>query len=524
MSKIENVITGFKKPRVQYMSIFHSDALSPIEMGTFTGSVKAMATSPDFTKSFEKFFKLKNLGLWWAYPRSDLARTKDTNRWVMHYELDRTDVNEGKNDIIMAYFAKHSSMVDNNFFGTAMSIVPVFKPMLDDEVKIRITKNAKKQAIIGKSLKSITLGGTQILNWADSKKENTLHRQLMCVESIHDKFVLGHHDAPKTTFKGRLFYAIAPNQRTKMVTYYFSTANYDEASSVAHGLPLFIKDHFKLKPSFFCGSDDIAICLEGEWNYAQRTFLTLDEKNEKEKFSHIIDTVTTVKEVFISEAQRAAMAIEGDDVATLDTKLTKGDQAPPAAESVASEGMSDLTGHTRESKAKAYAAEASKKVASQYISSIDNMKVEHNQAMTDLMEKLCAAELKLESNNNVEVEEERTTDKDEDSDAKEDGNEENSESNKTIDVSSDNNDANMSGLSLTSSSNENEPIMNNIKRKRRERTKNQQLRSEGEASGTKSPNRKSSRINRVTPGKISRHKNNSTKSPPAASDSSGMTL
>ena len=72
-----------------------------------------------------------------------------------------------------------------------MSIVPIFRPMLDDEVKIRITKNAKKQAIIGKSIKIITLGGTQILNWADSKMENTLHRQLMCVESIHDKSVLG---------------------------------------------------------------------------------------------------------------------------------------------------------------------------------------------------------------------------------------------------------------------------------------------------------------------------------------------
>ena len=45
------------------------------------------------------------------------------------------------------------SMVDNIFFGTAMSIVPIFKPMLDDEVKIRITKNAKKQAINGSSLK-----------------------------------------------------------------------------------------------------------------------------------------------------------------------------------------------------------------------------------------------------------------------------------------------------------------------------------------------------------------------------------
>ena len=127
-----------------------------------------------------------------------------------------------------------------------------------------------------------------------------------------------------------------------------------------------------------------------------------------------------MNEVFISKAQKSAMAVEGDDVATLDTKLTKGDQAPPAAESVASDGLSDLTGNTRESKAKAYAVKESKKVASQYISSIDNMKDKHNQAMTDLMEKLCIAELQLKLNRNVEVEEERTTDKNEDKVEKED--------------------------------------------------------------------------------------------------------
>ncbi len=87
------------------------------------------------------------------------------------------------------------------------------------------------------------------------------------------------------------------------------------------------------------------------------------KKNEKEKFSHIIDTVTAMNKVFISEGQKAAMTVEGDDVATLDTKLTKGDQAPPAAKSVASDGLTDLTGNTRESKAKAYAAKESKKVA-----------------------------------------------------------------------------------------------------------------------------------------------------------------
>ena len=131
------------------MSLSHSDAISPIQMGTFTGSVKAMAESPDFTKSFQKFFKLKNLGLWWAYPKSELSWTKDTKKWALHYELDRSDVDDGKNDAIISYFSKNTSLVDSNFFGTSMSVVPIFTPFLDDELKMRITKHAKKQLTIG---------------------------------------------------------------------------------------------------------------------------------------------------------------------------------------------------------------------------------------------------------------------------------------------------------------------------------------------------------------------------------------
>ena len=70
----------------------------------------------------------------------------------------------GKNNRIKAYFAKNSSLVDDNFFGTSMSVAPLFKPTLDDEIKLRITKHAKKQQVIGKSIKSVTISGTQILN------------------------------------------------------------------------------------------------------------------------------------------------------------------------------------------------------------------------------------------------------------------------------------------------------------------------------------------------------------------------
>ena len=54
----------------------------------------------------------------------------------------------------------------------------------------------------------------------------------MCVQSIYNKKVVKLDTSNKKdksdTFKGRLFYAIIPNQKTKMTTYYFSRANSEE--------------------------------------------------------------------------------------------------------------------------------------------------------------------------------------------------------------------------------------------------------------------------------------------------------
>ena len=99
-----------------------------------------------------------------------------------------------------------------------------------------------------------------------------------------------------------------------MTTYYFSKANSEEARSVARGLPLFNRDNYKLKPSYFCSPDELTQCLEGDWDFKRRSFLTVDEKNEKDKFDFLIDMVTAVKETFISESHQKAMAMEGDDV------------------------------------------------------------------------------------------------------------------------------------------------------------------------------------------------------------------
>lgn len=399
--EIGEVIAGFRKPRTQFMSISHSDALRPKQMGFFAGSVKAMGESPDFYKSFKKFFNLSYLGLWWAFPKSELAWSKNTRTWALHYELDQADVEDGKNDKIISYFSKHSNCVDDNFFGTPMSVAPIFKPMLDDEVKIRVTKHAKKQEIIGNSIKSVTIGGTQILNWADDKLEKTLHRQLMQVESIYDKKVImkdkeggNKKDKDKNRFKGRLFYAIIPNQRTKMVTFYYSKANTDEARSVARALPFFIRDHYKLQPSYFSASDAIAECHEGSWDFKKRSFLTLEEKDEKAKFEQLVDTVTAEKETFISESHKLAMAMEGDDIDSVNTRLTKNYEAP--AKITETEDISVLTGETRESKAKAYAAAETKKVSLQYVETIDNINGQHQEEMVSIEAKLAAVMLELE--------------------------------------------------------------------------------------------------------------------------------
>ena len=126
------------------MSIAHSDATSLVQMGSFTGSVKAMCESPDFLHSFKKFFELKSIGFWWAFPKSEVSWTKDSRKWSMFYEIDRSDVDEGRNEKILSYFHKHSCSVDDNFFGTPMSISPMYTHFLNDEEKMRITKMAKK--------------------------------------------------------------------------------------------------------------------------------------------------------------------------------------------------------------------------------------------------------------------------------------------------------------------------------------------------------------------------------------------
>ena len=268
LSEIESISQGFKKPRIQFLQLAFSDSTSPMQMGTLTRLVKSMATLPDFQYTFQKLFKLKHIGLWWDFPKGENTGQFTVKKFAVHYEIDRTD--EGDNTDIIKYFNKHLSLVDKNILGTPLSVVPIFKPFLEDEIKLKVTKYSRKQLLLESNIRSTTISGTQILNWCDSKKKNTLHRQLMQVESIYTKTVI--RNTGNTDFKGRLFYAIIPNQSSKNIVFYYSKANKEEARSVVRVLPVFIRDYFNLQPSFFYSTDAISELMQGEWDFKNGHF------------------------------------------------------------------------------------------------------------------------------------------------------------------------------------------------------------------------------------------------------------
>jgi len=366
ISDIKSVVSQFKKARERFMEVSHSNALSPIQIGTLTGSVKAMADSIDFKEVMMKKFDLSELGLWFGQPRTTNYSGFDSNKFTLHLEIDRKDL--PKRLIMEQYFNHGQRNVSTTFFGTPMLLAKPFDYFAEDDVKENIDMHARKQASLGKSIRSTTIHGVQLNNWSSSAKDKTLLHELMHIESITSKKII--KGKTSSTFKGRLFYAIVPDKIMKTVTFYYSRANYTEGRSIARGLPLFIRDHFILDPAFFCTSEAITDALDGDWNFELRKFLSSDERIERENLDLMEDEVNAEPEVFISKDHQRALAMDDDDEVSIETRLTKGDAAPPAA---SNDDLSDMTGSTRESKAKAYADSAVKEVAAQYSETITNM-------------------------------------------------------------------------------------------------------------------------------------------------------
>jgi hypothetical protein len=113
--------------------------------------------------------------------------------------------------------------------------------------------------------------------------------------------------------------------------------------------------------------------MDGDWDYATRKFLSAQEKLEVDRLDDLEDEANAEPVVYISKDHQRALALDTDEV-SVETRVTKGDAAPPPALLDGKEDeLSAMTGSTRESKAKRYADEAVKAVAAEYSGTILNM-------------------------------------------------------------------------------------------------------------------------------------------------------
>ena len=70
---------------------------------------------------------------------------------------------------------------------------------------------------------------------------------------------------------------------------------------MARGLPLFIRDHFKLDPAVFYSFDSLTDTLNGNCNFSERKYLSSEEDIERDRLDEMEDEVSAEVEIFISK-------------------------------------------------------------------------------------------------------------------------------------------------------------------------------------------------------------------------------
>ena len=368
----------------QFFQKAHSDAKDPIAGGTLTGSVPTMAESPDFYHTFKQKWQFKSLGLYWSFMRSKNGGTYTNKKSVLHIEIDRCDQN--KLEEVRAFFNQKSTAVTDQFWGTPMQWVPTWDYKLSDSDNDKVERHKDSQYKLGMSLRSCTIFGINPYNLLSKTPYKTLHRAMMEIESVYTKYIekVTHNSnslptKSKKEFKGRLFYAIIPSTASQKLTFHYTTANSDEANSVARAIPHFIRSHFKVDATHFCNNELIAATRDGHWDATKRMYLSEEDLIENNKLEDLESSMMAVKEVYIDPSHQRALAADGDSVQTSDTRLTRGDaSAIPLNDN--NSNTSSLTGSTRVSKVK----RAVEQVSKQHLGTINSMKSKMD-SLTDLL-------------------------------------------------------------------------------------------------------------------------------------------
>ena len=74
---------------------------------------------------------------------------------------------------MIEYFNHFSLTVALTFFDTLILLAKLFDYFADDYMKEYINNHARKQAILGKSLRYTVIFGVQLCNWSNKEKTST---------------------------------------------------------------------------------------------------------------------------------------------------------------------------------------------------------------------------------------------------------------------------------------------------------------------------------------------------------------
>ena len=343
----------FRIQRKQFFEVAASDALEPMDMGTFSGSVAAMTTLNDVTSCFTCMFGLNHLGLTWEYVKGTKGYTQE--KFKIHAEIDMCD--QHKIDDICTYFNRETTSLLSNFLATPMLLAPPFTPKMDLDDKQRALSQLNTCKI---DEEPGTLHGVWPTpsNYVDQRNRVTLLQTLMELESRTAKKLIRE----KKTLYGRLFYAIIPNKSEVLATFYYSRANSKEGQSCAQALPALIRDELRLDPHFFCNSEFIADVLTGHWDPAKHLFQTQEEKDGCDQLAEFEDQAEAEVVEYISPEHQKALALDGESIGDA-TKMTMRDQEAPKLPDApsplplnitttkSSDDNTTLTDHTSDSKA-----------------------------------------------------------------------------------------------------------------------------------------------------------------------------
>ena len=108
------------------------------------------------------------------------------------------------------HFNSLIKILGTTFFGILMSLTEAFNFFAEYKVKFELDYHSKKQANLGKSIRSVTISGIEIRNWADKKEKFNFIWELMAVESIHEKTNCERKKYLK--IQGMTFYAVIPDE------------------------------------------------------------------------------------------------------------------------------------------------------------------------------------------------------------------------------------------------------------------------------------------------------------------------